>query len=173
MEQSHWTWESQELSSSPSTILTNGVTLDGILCPFGSLIWVDWVLAAKCVAHGPAEWAPSGSLLEMQVLRSHPSHLLNQSLNVNKIPMGFVCALKFDRRWPIKPSFPNSIWVQSFTYCILLANCLPKCPMMHRSSGRGMLLILIGVDEWKDGRGILDNVTQKKTEKVHVTLGAK
>lgn len=36
-----------------------------------------------------------------------------------------------------------------------------------------MLLILIGVDEWKDGRGILDNVTQKKTEKVHVTLGAK
>ena len=140
MEQSHWIWESQELSSSPSSILTDDVTLDGILCPFGSLIWVDWVFAAKCVAHGPAEWVPPGSLLEMQVRRSYPSHLLNQNLKLNKIPMGFVCALKFDRHWPIKPSFPNSFRVQSFTYCILLANCLLKCLMVHRSGGRGMLL---------------------------------
>lgn len=36
-EQSHWIWESEELGSSPSSILTNDVMLVEILCLFGSV----------------------------------------------------------------------------------------------------------------------------------------
>lgn len=43
---------------------------------------------------------------------------------------------------------------------------------MRRNSDEEGAAILISV-EWEGGRGILDNVIQKKTEKMHGTLGTK
>lgn len=68
-------------------------------------------------------------------------HLLKQNINFNRSLMEFACALKFDKHWPVKPRDLNSIRVQSFTNDILLANCLLRCPMMHRCNrGWGKLL---------------------------------